>query len=242
MPDREFVPGGAIDPVVTPVRLAEGAGRVAALTFDDGPNPGTTPALLDFLAEHELSAVFCVIGQNIRAPGGADLLQRIVADGHVLGNHSTSYADLGSCSAEQVEVDLTANLEIIRAALGDPNHPVPFWRAPNGNWGITPSVAVSLGMQPLAVVNTIDDWATQEVATLTENLRAAMRPGEIVLAHDGGGDRSGTLAAVQAVVTERLADGWTFAFPMGTPPAAGAVDRGMSDVSGRLAINRREHP
>ncbi|MFE5672242.1 endo-1,4-beta-xylanase [Agromyces sp. NPDC056523] len=223
VPDPDFVPGGAINPVVTPVSLAEGTGNVSALTFDDGPNPGTTPALLDFLAEHDLKAVFCVIGQNITAPGGSDILKRIVADGHVLCNHSTSYADMGSWSAAQVEADLKANLQIIRTALGNPDQAVPFWRAPNGSWGVTPAVAVALGMQPLAVVNTINDWATQDVATLTENLRAAMKPGEVVLAHDGGGERSGTLAAVQTVVSERLADGWVFTFPKGTPPAAGSV-------------------
>ena len=215
-------PGGAVDPVTTPVRLAAGVGDVAALTFDDGPDPGTTPALLDFLAEHDVRAVFCVIGRNITARGGAAILERIVADGHVLGNHSTDYADLGAWSAERVEADLRANLSVIRDALGNPGQRVPFWRAPNGSWGASRAVAVSLGMQPLAVANTIGDWLTQDVPTLTANLRSAMRAGEIVLAHDGGGDRSGTLAAVRAVVTERLAEGWTFTFPRGTPPDAGA--------------------
>jgi endo-1,4-beta-xylanase len=219
-PGHDVVPGGAINSVTTPVDQAEGAGDVAALTFDDGPNPGTTPALLDFLAEHDVVAVFCVIGRNIIAPGGAAILQRIVAEGHVLGNHSTGYADLGSWSAAEVQADLTANLAIIREAVGDANQPVPFWRAPNGSWGATQQVAVDLGMQPLAVVNTIGDWETQDVTALTSNLRAAMKPGEIVLAHDGGGDRAGTLAAVEAVVTERLADGWSFAFPKGTPSSA----------------------
>src|SRR5690606_25080065 len=79
-------PRGAVDPVPTPVYAAQGTGDVSALTFDDGPNPGTTPALLDLLAEHDLTAVFCVIGQNIEADGGADILRRIVADGHVLCN------------------------------------------------------------------------------------------------------------------------------------------------------------
>ncbi len=222
-PDPDFVPGGAINPVPTPVSLADGTGLVSALTFDDGPNPGTTPALLDFLAANDIQAVFCVIGQNITAPGGADILRRIVADGHVLCNHSTGYVDMGSWTAAQVEADLVENLRIIRTALGDPNQPVPFWRAPNGSWGVSPNVAVALGMQPLAVVNTINDWATQDVAVLTSNLRAAMKPGEVVLAHDGGGDRSGTLAAVQTVVAERLADGWSFVLPVGTPPAAGEV-------------------
>ncbi|WP_419705514.1 endo-1,4-beta-xylanase [Promicromonospora sp. NFX87] len=223
VPPGDVVPGGAINPVPTPAYAAEGSGDVSALTFDDGPNPGTTPALLDFLAEHEIKAVFCVIGQNIEADGGAAILRRIVADGHVLCNHSTGYADMGSWTEEQVRADLVANMGIIRDALGNPNQKIPFWRAPNGSWGVTPGVAVELGMQPLAVRNTIADWETQDVATLTANLRTAMVPGELVLAHDGGGDRSGTLAAVRTVVTERLADGWSFTFPQGTPPASGPV-------------------
>ncbi|GAA4686660.1 endo-1,4-beta-xylanase [Promicromonospora umidemergens] len=222
-PPEDVVPGGAINPTPTPAYLAQGSGDVSALTFDDGPNPGTTPALLDFLAEHDITAVFCVIGQNIQADGGAEILRRIVADGHVLCNHSTGYADMGSWSEEQVRADLVANLGIIRDALGNPNQQVPFWRAPNGSWGVTPGVAVELGMQPLAVRNTIADWETQDVDTLTANLRTAMAPGELVLAHDGGGDRSGTLAAVRTVVTERLAAGWEFTLPQGTPPASGSV-------------------
>jgi endo-1,4-beta-xylanase len=90
---------------------------------------------------------------------------------------------------------------------------VPYFRAPNGNWGETESVAGTLGMRSLAVVNTIDDWLTQDVPTLTENLRAAIRPGQLVLAHDGGGERAGTVDAVIAVVTELLSAGWTFTLP-----------------------------
>ncbi|MFI2103228.1 endo-1,4-beta-xylanase [Isoptericola sp. NPDC019693] len=223
----DVVPGGAVNPVPQPVAAAlPGSAAdvpVAALTFDDGPNPGTTGALLDFLAEHDLHAVFCVIGQNVQADGGAELLRRIVDEGHVLCNHSTSYADMGSWTADEVRADLVANLGIIRDALGDPDARVPFWRAPNGSWGASADVAVSLGMQPLAVTHTIADWETQDVDTLTANLRAALTDGELVLAHDGGGDRSGTLAAVRTVVAERLADGWEFTFPRGTPPFAGTV-------------------
>ena len=204
-----------MNPVPTAVTAARGTGDVAALTFDDGPDGATTNALLAFLGEHGIHATFCVIGQNIQAPGGAEILRRIVGDGHILCNHTTSYADMGSWTPEQVEADLVENLRIIREALGDPAAQVPYFRAPNGSWGQTAAVAVSLGMQPLGVVNTIDDWATQDVPTLTDNLRAAMKPGDIVLAHDGGGDRSGTLAAVKTVVTERLAAGWTFTLPAG---------------------------
>ncbi|WP_166866576.1 endo-1,4-beta-xylanase [Salinibacterium sp. ZJ70] len=220
--DPSIVPGGAINPTTTPVSAANGSGNVVALTFDDGPNGAATTELLDYLGERDIRAVFCVIGQNIQAPGGAELLTRIVADGHVLCNHTTGYDDMGAMSADDVRADLIENLRIIRAALGDPNAQVPFFRAPNGSWGQTPAVAVSLGMQPLAVTNTIGDWATQDVEELTENLRNAITPGELVLVHDGGGvDRSGSIAATKTVVAELLADGWTFTFPVGTPPPPG---------------------
>ena len=70
-------------------------------------------------------------------------------------------------------------------------------------------------MRPLAVVNTIGDWMTQDEDVLADRLRAAMRPGELVLVHDGGGDRAASVAAVRTVVAERLAAGWRFTLPRG---------------------------
>ncbi|WP_203675824.1 endo-1,4-beta-xylanase, partial [Cellulomonas phragmiteti] len=236
-PDLEgFVPGGAVDPTATPVttaRAVDGATGTAALTFDDGPNGADTAELLDVLAAHDLVATFCVIGQNVTAPGGAATLRRIVAEGHTLCNHGTSYADMGAWTRAQVETDLKANLALIRTALGDPNAPVPYFRAPNGSWGRTASVAVALGMQPLGVVNTISDWEPLDEATLTANLRAAMKDGEIVLVHDGGGDRAASVAATRTVVTERLAAGWAFTLPAGGADGAhvpsGSIDADFED-------------
>lgn len=216
-PDPTFVPGGAVNPVPAEVNQAQGTGKVAALTFDDGPNPGETDELLDFLAENDITAVFCVIGQNITAPGGAELLRRMVDEGHVLCNHTTSYADMGSWSPEAVEADLEENLAIIREALGDPEARVPYFRAPNGNWGVTPEVAAALGMQPLGLGNLIFDWDgnDQSEETLTQNLREAITPGAVVLVHDGGGVRETSIAAVRTVIAEHLAEGWTFTLPAG---------------------------
>ena len=189
-----------------------GTGLVAALTFDDGPNGRDTLDLLDFLAEHSLPAVFAVIGENIEAPDGAKVLRRIVDDGHVLCNHSTGFADMGGQSFDEAVADMRRNLEIIRAAVGDV--PVPYFRAPNGSWGEhLADAAVALGMRPLGVINTIGDWMTQDVPTLVTALRAAFVPGQLVLAHDGGGDRAGTVEAVRTVVLEKLAEGWAFSLP-----------------------------
>ena len=196
----------------TPLATADGEGDAVALTFDDGPNGADTEALLDLLAEHGIRAVFAVIGSQILQPGGADLLRRIVRDGHVLCNHSTDFDDLGELDVAAARERMRANAAIIAGAVG-PDMPVPYFRAPNGSWGRTPEAAVAEGMQPLAVVNTIGDWMTQDEAVLTERLRAAMRPGELVLVHDGGGDRAASVAAVRTVVEERLALGWRFVLP-----------------------------
>lgn len=200
---------------ITPERRAKGEGLVCALTFDDGPNGVDTLALLDFLAERQIRAVFAVVGECIRAPGGREILRRTVAEGHVLCNHSTSFADMGEWDAEAVRADLAENLRIINEAVADV--PVPFWRAPNGSWGVTCEVAVQLGMQPLEVIHHIGDWAEQDVDTLAQRLRDEMTPGELVLCHDGGGDRGGTVEAVRRVVDERLAAGWRFTLPVGAP-------------------------
>ncbi|WP_239066608.1 polysaccharide deacetylase family protein [Demequina activiva] len=199
---------------MTPVDAAAGDGLVCALTFDDGPNGRDTLRLLDALRAREITAVFCVVGEQIERGDGAQVLRRIAADGHVLANHSMSFADMGEWPADRVWVDLTRTLDVIRAVLG-PRHPVPYWRAPNGSWGATAEVAVELGMQPLGVVNHIGDWAEQDPEVLADRLRAAMTPGSMVLAHDGGGDRAGTVDAVIRVVDERLADGWSFVLPAG---------------------------
>ncbi|WP_062291183.1 polysaccharide deacetylase family protein [Demequina phytophila] len=211
----------------TPVRrVASGglarSGPACALTFDDGPNGLDTVRLLDFLKSRGIRAVFAVIGEEILRPSGisadgtpipagADVLRRIVADGHVLCNHSTSYEDMGQWNALDVRDDMLRNLEIIEAAVGD--IPVPYWRAPNGSWGVTAPVAVRLGMQPLDVANTVEDWVEQDPAVLASRLRLAMVPGELVLLHDGGGNRSGTVDAVIEVVSERLDEGWSFVLP-----------------------------
>ncbi|PUA82253.1 polysaccharide deacetylase family protein [Nocardioides currus] len=219
--DPGLLPGGAVDPTQVPVQRARGTGRVAALTFDDGPDPRTTGRLLDVLADLGVVATFCVVGANVTAPGGAALLRRIRDEGHALGNHSVDYADLGSASLEEVEAVLRDNLRIIRTALDDPEAAVPYFRAPNGNFGRTGPVAAALGMQPLGLGAVIHDWDAcpdRTVATIADHLRAAISPGAVVLAHDGGGDRRTTVEAVATVLPEKIAAGFRFTLPRGGGP------------------------
>lgn len=219
------------------ISRCEGVGLVSGLTFDDGPNGATTSRLLDFLLSRDIRAVFCVIGSSIQSPGGSALLRRMVAEGHLLANHSTSFADMGDWSPAAVRADLVENLGIIRDALGDPSAVVPYFRAPNGSWGVTEAVASDLGMRSLAVINAIEDWVTQDRDQLVGNLREAMRPGELVLAHDGGGDREATVDAVIQVVTERLADGWSFTLPKPASPELLSLSADENDHNSGLGVD-----
>ncbi|MFN8192243.1 MAG: polysaccharide deacetylase family protein [Nocardioidaceae bacterium] len=195
-----------------------GSPPVAALTVDDGPNGETTSSLLDLLAELGVPAVFCLVGGNLgRRHDG--LVRRMVAEGHLVANHGMTYADMGTWPPDVVERDLIAVNTLIRRALDDPGAAIPYFRAPNGSWGRTAEVACRLGLQPLGVVNTIGDWETQDEVTLTARLREAIRPGELFVVHDGGGDRRSTVAALRAVLTERLAEGWHFTLPAGSSVA-----------------------
>ena len=191
---------------------------MAALTFDDGPHPGQTERLLDVLADHGVVATFCVVADNISAPGGAATLRRIVAEGHTLGNHSVDYADLGSASADRVEDVMVRTLLTIRAALGDPEAEVPYFRAPNGSIGVTSAVAVTLGMQPLGLGNVIDDWDAlpdRSAATLT----AEPAPGDLSRGGRPGPRRRrrprDEHRRRRRVLPEKIAAGFTFTLPRG---------------------------
>jgi len=204
------------EPVTRAGAAPDGSPRAASLTVDDGPNGETTAALLDLLGELGVPAVFCLVGGNLGRRHDV-LVRRMVTEGHLLGNHGMTYADMGAWPPELVERDLTVVNTLIRRALADPAAVIPYFRAPNGSWGQTADVACRLGLQPLGVVNTIGDWETQDPPTLAARLRQVIRPGELFVVHDGGGDRRGTVAALRAVLAERLADGWCFTLPAGPP-------------------------
>jgi peptidoglycan/xylan/chitin deacetylase (PgdA/CDA1 family) len=203
-----------------PVVRAAGRGRVVALTVDDGPAPDTA-ALLDVLGGLGVRATFCVVGERVATPEGARLLRRTVEAGHALANHGWDYADLGAADPETVGRALQATAAAVADAVGAV--PVRWFRAANGSWGRTAEVAVRLGMQPLGVVGAVGDWLTQDEPTLVARLRAAVRPGGLLLVHDGGGDRRGTVAAVGRVAAGLLEEGWTFTLPEHPDDLSGAA-------------------
>ena len=188
---------------------AEGSGRVLSLTFDDGPDPRTTPRLLEVLAAHAVPAVFFLWGDHVRAHPA--VVRSVCAAGHVLGNHSMHHDDLAERSADDVRADLLETNAAIAAAA--PGAAVPWFRAPYGSWGRSPDVTAELGMQPLGWQLAVADWEPPGVDELVRRVEAGIEPGGVVLLHDGGGDRTQTVDAVERLLPRLRADGWSFALP-----------------------------
>lgn len=178
-------------------RLTSGSAAVA-LTFDDGPHPVHTQQTLDVLRQYNVKATFCLVGRNVVAH--PELVAAIAADGHTLCNHSWSHDfDLGSYPREAIRADLARTSDAIRAAA--PGHPVSYFRQPGGFW--TPAVvevASELGMG--SVHWTIDpaDYHQPGAGSITATVTAQAVPGSIVLLHDAGGNRTGTVQALRTIL------------------------------------------
>jgi peptidoglycan/xylan/chitin deacetylase (PgdA/CDA1 family) len=160
-----------------------------ALTFDDGPDPAQTPALLDLLAQHNATATFCVVGTQAKAY--PDLIRRIVAGGHTLCNHSWDHnLQLGGRKPADIRADLAATNAAIRAAA--PNAPIAYFRAPGGNFTERlASIAADLGMRSLYWQVDPRDWDHTADASdqahrerVIATIEKSVGKGAIILSHD----------------------------------------------------------
>ncbi|MBM7773861.1 peptidoglycan/xylan/chitin deacetylase (PgdA/CDA1 family) [Actinokineospora baliensis] len=191
------------------------SGQVLALTFDDGPSPEWTPRVLDLLRETKTRAVFCLVGSEVvKYP---DLVKRIVADGHPVCNHTYGHENLATLTPEQVRANLVATNAAIRQAAGNPTLPIPYFRAPFGIFAapIT-DIAASLSHTSLAWTVDPQDWDGSPAPVLVQRLTAQAYPTAILLSHDGGGDRSATVAAYQDLIPRWKTAGYTFDLPATT--------------------------
>ncbi len=152
-----------------------------ALTFDDGPHPSNTPRLLDILKARDVKATFFVVGTNVkRYP---NIMRRIIAEGHEIGNHTVSHGNMTKMSSAQIERELTTAHQSIQAATGVAPR---IMRPPYGaitssqkswikqKWGY-PSIMWSVDPQ---------DWKKPGASVVTSRLVNGAKPGGILLVHD----------------------------------------------------------
>jgi peptidoglycan/xylan/chitin deacetylase (PgdA/CDA1 family) len=105
-------------------------GGEVALTFDDGPDPYTTPQVLDTLHKYNIEATFFVVGSSVRE--NPELVRRIVEEGHTLGNHTYTHTDMSELSPQQMRQELQRTQEAVDKALGY-HYPMDLMRPPYGD-------------------------------------------------------------------------------------------------------------
>lgn len=188
------------------------SGYALTLTFDDGPDPTYTPQVLDLLAEHDATAVFCVVGERVREH--PQLVRRIVAEGHALCNHTFSHDDeIGQRDRAAVETEISDTEAAIAEAV-DRDVEVAYFRQPNTY--VQPRIVPVLdgaGLQPLDWTVDPRDWAQPGTESIVQDVLSEVRPGAIVLLHDGGGDRSQTVAALERILDGLDKAGYRYEFP-----------------------------
>jgi peptidoglycan/xylan/chitin deacetylase (PgdA/CDA1 family) len=179
--------------------------RVVALTFDDGPS-SYTPPILAVLRAFRAHATFFAIGRQVLQDPA--LVRAEVSAGDEVGNHTYTHADLLYLSNQSIRMQLIQTQEAIHAAAGI----TPVWfHPPDGAIDLrVAAVAASLGLRPVLWSVDPRDWSRPGTSAIIQRVLAAVRPGGIILLHDGGGDRSQTVAALSIILRALQAEGYRF--------------------------------
>ncbi|MBV6698066.1 polysaccharide deacetylase family protein [Kitasatospora aureofaciens] len=192
-----------------PVYELDPAQRVVALTIDDGPDPRYTPTVLALLQQYGIRATFFLIGENaVEHPA----LVRDIADrGHHIANHTWTHPDLRHLSESQVRDELERTSDLLLRTTGR----LPTWfRAPGGDWSeVSLKVTADLGLRNMSWSVDPRDWARPGTSVIIDRILKDVRPGSIVLNHDGGGDRSQTVAAMKTYLPALIDSGYFFTAP-----------------------------
>jgi peptidoglycan/xylan/chitin deacetylase (PgdA/CDA1 family) len=183
-----------------------------ALTFDDGPATMWTRRVLEVLRRHHhVRATFCMIGQQAAARPW--LVREVVRAGHSLCDHTWDHdLDLKKRTDHRILRDIRWGARAVRRAT----HGIAptFFRAPGGNW--SPRIerdARQSGMTPLAWTVDPEDWTRPGVHRIVHTVLSELRPGGVILLHDGGGDRRQTIGALRILLHRLPKLGYHFVLP-----------------------------
>jgi peptidoglycan-N-acetylglucosamine deacetylase len=194
-------------------RRGRGVGKQVVLSFDDGPDPRYTPAILDILHEKGAKGVFFVIGLN--ADLHPALLEREVREGNEIGNHTFTHPDASAISTQQFHLELNATERLFEARLGrrsllfrppyaeDVEPETPDQVAPLVLTSSRGYYTIGIGIDP-------GDWRNPGVDQIVARTLELARQGtgHVVLLHDSGGDRTQTIAALPRLIDGLRADGF----------------------------------
>jgi cellulose synthase/poly-beta-1,6-N-acetylglucosamine synthase-like glycosyltransferase/peptidoglycan/xylan/chitin deacetylase (PgdA/CDA1 family) len=195
------------------VSIQRPAGPRVALTFDDGPDPRWTPQIAAVLRAEGVPATFFVIGSEAQRHSG--IVRRLTRDGFEIANHTFTHAELSALPSWERAAQLELTEATIVAITG---HYARFMRPPYSATpdAVTPeqerTLAQAAGERYIVVLANFDsgDWRRRGVASIVANATPLHGSGGIVMLHDGGGDRSETVAAVKQLIPLLRAQGFRF--------------------------------
>jgi peptidoglycan/xylan/chitin deacetylase (PgdA/CDA1 family) len=186
----------AVDVAATPVAYA----GTVYLTFDDGPNTTYTPKILAILRKYGVKAVFFEVGQNVS--WYPSVTRNLRYYGMKIGNHTWSHTDLTTLSTAAV----TTQLNRMESALGyRPRCVRPPYGATNSRIA---SIIANRGQRQILWTVDPRDWSRPGTTTIVNRVLANVRDGSRILLHDGGGDRSQTVAALDILIPKLRARGY----------------------------------
>ncbi|SRR5260221_3196108 len=167
-----------------------------ALTFDDGPNPYYTPLILRILQKYSVKATFFCIGRQVAAYPA--LVKQEYKAGHVIGNHSWSHPDMALLSAASIRLQLVSTSNAIQEVTGV--QPI-YFRPPYGIMSVPVlTQAYHLGLTTVIWNDEARDWQLPGMSVIVKRIFGLARNGAIILMHDGGGNRSQTVAALPYII------------------------------------------
>lgn len=188
--------------------------RAVSLTFDDGPQPGSTDLILDLLAEERVQATFFCVGRNVRTH--PELVRRMVAEGHSVGSHSFTHPSPFEIDRVALAAEYSAGRRAVEVVTG---HATTLFRPPHGDL-VSGSTWMLRRLRLHTWLWTIDpeDWRPDAQADRIVADVAAVRGGDVVLLHDWveqpvapqALDRSATIAALPAIIDDVRTKGLHF--------------------------------
>jgi cellulose synthase/poly-beta-1,6-N-acetylglucosamine synthase-like glycosyltransferase/peptidoglycan/xylan/chitin deacetylase (PgdA/CDA1 family)/spore germination protein YaaH len=190
-----------------------------AITFDDGPDAEWTPQILDILKSRKVPATFFIIGNNAEA--NPEIVQRMLAEGHEIGNHTFTHPILSETPEQATKLELNANQRLFQAITGRSMRlfrpPYISDAQPNDIEEIIPvEIAQNLGYITVGQHIDPDDRKRPGVQAIIDRTiqqvhsTKAEDQGSVILFHDSGGDRSETVAALPFIIDKLRAQGYRF--------------------------------
>jgi cellulose synthase/poly-beta-1,6-N-acetylglucosamine synthase-like glycosyltransferase/peptidoglycan/xylan/chitin deacetylase (PgdA/CDA1 family)/spore germination protein YaaH len=196
--------------------------KEVAISFDDGPDPEWTPKILDILKQKNVKGTFFMIGEV--AQDNISLMQRVYREGHEIGNHTFTHPDISEISQRSLDLQLNLTKSLFEAELGvQPVYfrpPYSIDQEPDTNDQAAPIAHIqSLGYVIVGDKIDTNDWDEHPRKSPTEIVNSVFSQialaqtktwmrGSIILMHDGGGDRSATVAALPVLIDALRAHGY----------------------------------